>query len=389
MFKTSEEQKNEIIEYQKSNNINICERCKNAEVELICEECSPFHNFCKKCDNIIHQLPSRLNHIRQNPNDNISNKLLFKCSYNNRSSPNILMKQKMSEEKINNLFNDVNKEISKEKEFGKINEDYLNDKENQSIENIQNEELENYDENTNNENNNNFNDEIPHILQDDFKNTDNIEIHNDFDDERCKKTFSKEYILELKNIHQKEKNELLFKISSLENSLERIKISFDEQIKNLQKDKSKSDKILVSKINQIKNGYNLKYKNLENEKELEINLLKEKLTKEIEEKQEIYNALERKQNEYNILQNNSTRNIDEINHELNLIKNEYDDFRIETDKIIDKLKNEYENKIKKIIEENEKNKTDMNIKHKMEIDNINNNTNLKYQQIIEDTKKEN
>ena len=143
MFKTSEEQKNEIIEYQKSNNINICERCKNAEVELICEECSPFHKFCKKCDNIIHQLPSRLNHIRQNPNDNISNKLLFKCSYNNRSSPNILMKQKMSEEKINNLFNDVNKEISKEKEFGKINEDHLNDKENQSIENIQNEELEN------------------------------------------------------------------------------------------------------------------------------------------------------------------------------------------------------------------------------------------------------
>ena len=48
MFQTSEEQKNEIIEYQKSNNINICERCKNAEVALICEECSPFHNFCKK-----------------------------------------------------------------------------------------------------------------------------------------------------------------------------------------------------------------------------------------------------------------------------------------------------------------------------------------------------
>ena len=42
-----------------------------------------------------------------------------------------------------------------------------------------------------------------------------------------------------------------------------------------------------------------------------------------------------------ILQNNSARNIDEINNELNLIKNEYDDFRHETDKIIDKLKESF------------------------------------------------
>ena len=391
MFQTSEEQKNEIIDFQKSNKINLCERCKNADIVLICEECSPFHYFCQKCDSIIHQLPSRLNHIRQNAYENISNKLLFKCKYNNKSASNILLNQKISEEKINNLINDVNKEISNENEFENINENYLNDNNNQNIEDIQNEEIENYNDSQENENNIIYNNEIPQILQDNFENIDYIDNPNELNDERDKnkKTFTKEYILELQNIHQKEKNELLFKISSLENALERIKVSFTEQIKNLQKDKSKSDKNLVTKINQIKSGYNLKCKNLENEKELEINLLKEKLTKEIQEKKEIYNALERTQNEYNILQNNSTRNIDEINHELNLIKNEYDDFRQETDKIIDKLKNEYENKIKNIKEENEKKKADMINKHKMELDNINNDMNLKYQKIIEDIKKEN
>ena len=127
MFQTSEEQKNEIIDFQKSNKINLCERCKNADIVLICEECSPFHYFCQKCDSIIHQLPSRLNHIRQNAYENISNKLLFKCKYNNKSASNILLNQKISEEKINNLINDVNKEISNENEFENINENYLND----------------------------------------------------------------------------------------------------------------------------------------------------------------------------------------------------------------------------------------------------------------------
>ena len=71
-------------------------------------------------------------------------------------------------------------------------------------------------------------------------------------------------------------------------------------------------------------------------------------------------------NDYKILQNRSARNIDEINNELNLIKNEYDDFRQETDKIIDKLKNEYEHKIKNILEENE-NKLIIKIKEHSDI----------------------
>ena len=386
MYQTNEEQKNEKFDYPKMNNNNLCERCKNAEIVLICEECSPFHNFCQKCDGIIHQLPSRLNHIRQNIYDNISNNLLFKCNYNNKSSPNLLIKQKVAEEKINNLINDVNNEIAKENELENIKEANINNTDNQ---NIQNDEDDYYNEYTNNENFIYNNNEIPQILPEKIKDMDFIELPSNLKEEGYKKTFTKEYILELQNIHQKEKNELLFKISSLENTLERIKITFNEQIKNLQKEQSKSDKMLVSKINQIKNGYNLKYKNLENEKDLQINLVKEQLSKEVEEKKELYKSLEKIRKDYNILQNNSANNMDEINHELILIKNEYDDFRQETDKIIDKLKHEYENKILNIQEENEKHQIDINIKHKMELDNINDNIKTKYQKVIQDLKSEN
>ena len=149
------------------NNNNLCERCKNADVTLICEECSPFHNFCQKCDSIIHQLPSRLNHTRQNLYNNISDKQLFKCNYNTQSSPNLLIKQKISEEKINNLINDVNKEISKENELEYFKEENLNENDNQEIENN---EIQNYTDDTNNENYIYYNNEIPQILNENIKN---------------------------------------------------------------------------------------------------------------------------------------------------------------------------------------------------------------------------
>ena len=376
MYQAYEEQKNDKFDYTKIDNNDLCERCKNAKVILVCEECSPFHNFCQKCDGIIHQLPSRTNHIRQNMYQNINSQMLFKCNYNNRSSPNILVKQNITEEKINNLINDVNQEISKEQEQENNIAENLNNYETQ---NIQKEEINDYNNNT----------DIPKILSENINDLDFIKIPNEFPEEKYKKTFTKEYILELQNIHQKEKNELLFKISSLENTLDRIKISFNEQLKSMQKEQNKNDKNYLAKISQIKSGLNLKYKNMETEKDLQINLLKEELAKETREKKELNQALEKMKNDYKILQNNSARNIDEINNELNLIKNEYDDFRHETDKIIDKLKTEYENKILSIKEENENQKTDINIKHKLEIDNINTTIYSNFEKTIQEIKKEN
>ena len=382
MYQTYEEQKNDKIDCMKIDNNSLCERCKNAKIMLTCEECSPFHNFCQKCDGIIHQLPSRANHIRNNMYQNINSQMLFKCNYNNRSSPNIYIKRKITEEKINNLINDVNDEITKEQELEQ--ENIIDENENlnnYNTQNIQSEEI--------NDCNINDNINIPQVISENINELDFIKLPMESLDEKYKKTFTKEYILELQNIHQKEKNELLFKISSLENALDRIKISFNDQLKSLQKEQSKNDKNYIYKISQIKNELNLKYRNMQNEKDLQISLLKEELEKEKNKKNELSQILERIKKEYQILQDDSSRNIDDINNELNLIKNEYDEFRHETDKIIDKLKTEYENKINIIKEENENQKTDLSMKHKLELDNINNTINSKYEQPMQEIKNEN
>ena len=47
-------------------NNKICERCKSENAVFYCEECSPFHNFCKRCDSIIHSLSIKINHQRKN-----------------------------------------------------------------------------------------------------------------------------------------------------------------------------------------------------------------------------------------------------------------------------------------------------------------------------------
>ena len=394
-----EEQKNSNFDIQKMNEINdnnLCERCKNAPIILICEECSPFHNFCQKCDGIIHQLPSRINHSRKKKFENINNKMLYTYNINSNSSPNLFIKQRIIGEKINNLINNVNEEISKEKEIipnefqsqNNIYNQYENMIENNNENYVEDEKEENQDYNEISNNNHIYHEGI--MDNQNIKDINFIEIPNQNKEEaNYKNVFSKEYILELQNIHQKEKSQLLFKISSLENTIDRIKCSFNEQMRQIQQEQNKNEKEMSSKLSQIKNDFNLKYKNIQTEKVLEISLLKEKLNKEEKEKNEFKISLEKIQKEYKILQNNSAKNMDEICTDLDLIKNEYDDFRQETDKIINKLKNEYENKIKTILEDNENKIIDISIKHKMELDNMNNNLNLKYENTIQDLKKEN
>ena len=409
MLQPKEELQNLIIEYP-SNNNNICERCKNAEVTMVCSECSPFHNYCQICDEIIHQLPSRINHNRQNITNNN-----YPSNYRlSNSSQNIILNNPISKDMLNN--NSISNNISLQ---NRTTYQFSNSK---SAQNLLNEIPD-----INNINNNLFKEEMPQFISNDNTNNYNspqiidksprkslysgeilnnpslnmdmnmnnlnnieyIDVVQKNRDEDYKKTYSKEYILELQNIHQKEKNELLFKISSLENTLDRIKKSFNEQIKKMQMNQNSNEKDFANKIDNIKENYNLKLKNIEKEKDLEISLLKEQLVKEKDNNNQLIVNLEKIKGEYRTLKNNSVKNIDDINNELTLIKNEYDDFRRETDKIIDKLKKEYENKIKNIIESNENQKENANIKHKMELDNMETQINLKNKQTIQDLKNEN
>ena len=96
----NEEQKNFILEYSDiDNGDDLCERCKNAKVTLTCSECSPFHNYCDKCDKIIHQLPSRENHNRTSVLENAPISINLNRHH---SSSNIAINNPISKDIINN-----------------------------------------------------------------------------------------------------------------------------------------------------------------------------------------------------------------------------------------------------------------------------------------------
>lgn len=51
---------------------SLCNRCKAKETEMICNDCSPYSNFCSACDNYIHSLPSKRTHKRYDISPNKS-----------------------------------------------------------------------------------------------------------------------------------------------------------------------------------------------------------------------------------------------------------------------------------------------------------------------------
>lgn len=61
-----------------------CDRCQAEEVAIICHNCQPFHNFCHRCDSIIHSMKLKTNHVRET----IYNTKL-PCERASISSPNI------------------------------------------------------------------------------------------------------------------------------------------------------------------------------------------------------------------------------------------------------------------------------------------------------------
>jgi len=59
----------------------------------------------------------------------------------------------------------------------------------------------------------------------------NYNLENNNNNSLNLNTYSKEYLNELKNIYEKEKSELHYKNSTLQNNINRLKSSFAEQVK--------------------------------------------------------------------------------------------------------------------------------------------------------------
>ena len=166
------------------NNINnelqikcdLCERCKTEPSVLICYECQPFHKFCKCCDGIIHSLSIKANHNR--------------CSLSTKHNIPSLPCQCHSTSIDNNETTYEHNHIN------------------------------------NNSHNNNVAQSYSEQLE--YINVSPLPVvERNFN-------YSKEYVLELQSIHQQETTELQHKVSTLQNQIERLKLTFQHQLESLQ-----------------------------------------------------------------------------------------------------------------------------------------------------------
>ena len=374
-------------------NTTLCERCKINKCKLFCEECQPFHNYCNQCDTAVHELPSRSNHNRiqiyLNPNIiNIQNKRSNnKNELKKNNSTKILFytPKNYSHNSLSFIPNDIANTIN------------------------------------NNLKNNNLNSYLNGTLSSKTPNTSILNqsytyVYNKngsvagvgLDD--CKKVYTKDYVNELKIMHEKEKEELLYKINSLEKSINRIKSSLNEEIAKVKFTQITTEKECNDKIEQIYLEYNSKIENLEKEKDYknkEILSLNQEILEQKKKNENLFSSYEEIKNnfnnlqnehklltkEYNNLENKSKKDNDNINQKLLEVMKSYEQYKEQSNIEKQNIINENRRKINDILKQKELEIKEINLNNKENIKNELNNLNLnlteKYEKIINDISNEN
>ena len=243
------------------NNIESkCERCQTEEVAVICQTCNPFHNFCNRCDSIIHSMKLKTNHIRESIFNLVEN--------SNRDSiiqpPKIPAPPKITQ-----------KSLTPDRQFMR----YPRNKE---INNTKTYNLSTYNPQKNDSN------------------------------------YSNNYINEIQRLNEKEKDAMKYKIDSMQTYIERLKTNFQNELKNAENKANQflgEKKILEEKINQLIEG-TIKEKNLKiNLLTKENETLKEKIKILEEQIKEKNIELRKKEDEYN-------NYIDNLKEEITSIRND-------------------------------------------------------------------
>ena len=178
-----------------------CDRCQSEPPSIICETCQPYHNFCYKCDSIIHAMKIKSTHNRI-PISNFLEPPEPKSPTQNKIHLNSLTPDRRtyrSPSEVNLSFNNI-----------------INDK---------------------------FNNKRLSI---------NLYKRNNIDS-----NYSDNYINELKKINEKEKDALKYKIETLEKYIERLKSNLQNELKNSEikcNQYLNEKKNLEEKINQLIEG---------------------------------------------------------------------------------------------------------------------------------------
>ena len=336
-----------------NNNPKKCDRCQTEDVAVICQTCQPFHNFCLRCDSIIHSMKLKTSHVREN--------ILNTKNPQNHPSASTSNIKPLN----NNFYSNGNKIYSNStKQIKSLTPDRCY---------------------THTECNKSFNNDL------NIKSLSNIHTKN-------KNCFTKEYVDEINRINEKEKAALKYKLESLQNNMDRLKNNFQNEVKNLQdkvNENYMAKKLIEEKMNKLID-VTIKEKDIKiNLLTKENNLLKEK-AKILEEKiKEKDNIIDQNNIDYNIHIKNLENEIETIKKDNSFMQKRHNDKVSEMVRTNNNnLKNMTERHQKEIqdIYKNSKSKNDQLIQQvQSDLDTIDmlKNSNNNFQQIIEKMKKEN
>ena len=368
----------------KIDNNTPCERCKNNKSTLLCNECKPFHYYCNQCDTSIHELPSRKHHHRISI-DSYQNSSYFQKT-NEKSTQNVTKNMLINQNNIPQNSLSLN--------YSHINTtDYI------------------YDINNKQNNNTQPLGNPPKLEESKYsyiynRNTTAIGIGAD----ECKKVYSRDYVNELKIMHDKEKEELLYRITILENSINNIKSSFHDQMSKIKFTQVATEKECNEKIDYLKIEYDAKISNLKKEieykdKEIsnlnQLNLkqrtLNEKISSSYEELKDNYLNLQNEHKtlnkEYNLLENRAKQDYESLNQKIIKEMNLYDQYKEEANMNLKNLINEKEKAINDILHQKELEIKELNLEHKenlrTELENLTKTLSEKYEKIIKEISEEN
>lgn len=281
-----------------------CQRCKVKDSSLQCVNCSSFRTLCSRCDSFIHSLPTKQNHTR---------------------IPTIIAS---SEQTI------------MQSPFIKTDNNSNNEKEQ-----IQNENQEKKEEI-----------KLP-IQEAPSNSTSSSILSSKF---YYSNQYTKDYVNEIKNVFLKEKNELEFKNKTLQNNLDRLKLSFTEQMNNLTNELEEIQKNNNITLNAMKDNYENKIMQLQKEHQIEVESLKNDIIHLEQSKTEQSEIIYKEKDDSNRVICKLNSRIKELEDQLRKkddemlkIKNSFDVMMTQNEQMLKDQKQqiitEYEDRIEKIV----------------------------------------
>lgn len=332
----------------------VCERCATKESEFFCSQCQPLKNFCGSCDVNVHSLITKKAHQRTKLNDN---KEQFNIN-TETATTNYMTSSKMDfrENKFTTQQRVNSPSRSRSSKRRQIERERYASPENHFTSGYFNK------QNFNPTNLGEMYQKFP-VSTSNYLNSPVSNIHHTCRDKTPIKSsnghFSKQYVQELKAIFDKEKEELIHKNVAINNNLERLKSTLNDQVYLLQKEltdaKVKANNEIL-RINEEKEHTIRRIQEISNDKEKKQNEIIHQLNQEVSALNEHLKALEDRNSKNSSNQDQRIRELegqlDYKNRELintsGSLKKQIDEMKKNFSNDIDGLVDRYENTIAKM-----------------------------------------